>query len=121
MAICRFSWHRFFSLAVFFMFQPVTAQSFQIEDWEIRLNKRQPPVQILDAIGVKPGMTIGEVGAGTGRMTLWLAERVGKDGSIYANDIDKDGLNHLKERSKRDVSTVTWCPRTTNPRANRSA
>lgn len=77
-------------------------KSFHIEDWEKRLNKRQPPVKIMDAIGVKQGMIIGEVGAGTGRMTMWLASRIGDTGKVYANDINKRSLGRLRERSKRD-------------------
>ena len=38
----------------------------------------QPPDKIMDAIGVKSGMVIGEPGAGRGYMTFYLAERVGK-------------------------------------------
>ncbi len=75
---------------------------FQVEDWEKRLNERQPPISIMDAIGLKPGMVIGEVGAGTGRMTMWLADRVGASGKIYANDINKESLERLLERSGRD-------------------
>jgi ubiquinone/menaquinone biosynthesis C-methylase UbiE len=75
---------------------------FQIEEWEKRLNRRQPPVKIMDAIGMKPGMVIGEVGAGTGRMTMWIADRVEDSGKVYANDIDKGALEHLRERCKRD-------------------
>ena len=75
---------------------------FQVEDWEKDLNKRQPPVKIMDAIGLKPGMVIGEVGAGTGRMTMWLAERVGKSGKVYANDIDRSALDYLRKRCRRE-------------------
>ena len=53
---------------------------FEIEGWEKGINERQPPADILDAIGAKTGMVIGEVGAGTGRMTLWLAWRVRETG-----------------------------------------
>jgi SAM-dependent methyltransferase len=77
-------------------------RSFQVEGWEENLNQRQPPVKIMDAIGLKKGMKIGEVGAGTGRMTMWLADRVGESGQVYANDIDRSALNHLKKRCKRD-------------------
>ena len=34
---------------------------------EVRLNERQPPDVVLKTIGIKPGMIIGEVGAGRGR------------------------------------------------------
>lgn len=77
-------------------------RSFQIEEWEKGLNQRQPPIKIIDAIGLKQGMIIGEVGAGTGRMTMWLADRVGESGKVYANDIDRSALDHLKKRCKRD-------------------
>lgn len=75
---------------------------FQVEDWEKGLNQRQPPIKIMDAIGLKRGMTIGEIGAGTGRMTVWLADRVGESGKVYANDIDRSSLDHLKKRCRRD-------------------
>ncbi len=77
-------------------------KSFQVEDWEKGLNERQPPIKIMDAMGLKPGMIIGEVGAGTGRMTMWLADRVGESGKVYANDIDRSALDHLRKRCRRD-------------------
>lgn len=77
-------------------------RSFKVEEWEKGLNQRQPPIKIMDAIGLKQGMIIGEVGAGTGRMTMWLADRVGESGKVYANDIDRSALDHLRRRCKRD-------------------
>ncbi|MFC2119091.1 class I SAM-dependent methyltransferase [Bacteroidota bacterium] len=68
------------------------------EEWEKRVNKRQQPSVVMDTIGVKPGMVIGEIGAGRGRYTVHLADRVGSKGKIYANDIDKGGLNYIKDR-----------------------
>jgi ubiquinone/menaquinone biosynthesis C-methylase UbiE len=77
-------------------------QSFRIEDWEKRLNKRQPPQAIMNAIELEPGMIVGEIGAGSGRMTMWLAQRVGPQGKVYANDIDEDALDKLRRRCERD-------------------
>jgi SAM-dependent methyltransferase len=77
-------------------------RSFRVEGWEKGLNDRQPPVKIMDTIGMKPGMVIGEIGAGRGRMTMWIADRVGDSGKVYANDIDRRALEHLMERCKRD-------------------
>ena len=53
-------------------------------------------------VRVKPGMTIGEIGAGTGRVTVWLADAVGNKGMVYANDIDTKSLDHLKDRCKKE-------------------
>ena len=56
----------------------------------------------MKAIGVRPGMTIGEIGAGRGRYTVHLARGVGEKGKILANDIDTNALSILRERCKRD-------------------
>jgi ubiquinone/menaquinone biosynthesis C-methylase UbiE len=78
-------------------------QSKRIEAWEKRINdERQPPEQVMDAIGVVPGMIIGEIGAGRGRYTVHLASRVGNEGKIYANDIDKDALEYLRQRCRHN-------------------
>lgn len=71
------------------------------EPWEKRLNERQPPEIVLESIGIKNGMTIGEVGAGRGRYTVFLAIRTGKTGKVLANDIDEASLAYLRGRCKR--------------------
>lgn len=82
---------------------PAVAQT--VEASERGTNAIQPPDKVMDAIGVKPGMVIGEVGAGRGRYTVHLAHRVGQTGKIYANDINEDALRHLRERCRRDETT----------------
>jgi ubiquinone/menaquinone biosynthesis C-methylase UbiE len=65
---------------------------------EVRLNERQPPEFVLKTIGIRPGMVIGEVGAGRGRYTVQIASRIGPGGMLYANDIDGDSLEFLRRR-----------------------
>jgi len=72
---------------------------------EERLNRLQPPGKIIDAIGLKAGMVIGEVGAGWGRFTVHLARRVGNNGIVYANDIDKEALGLLEQRINKEGLT----------------
>ena len=62
----------------------------------------QPPEKIMDAIGVRPGMRIGEAGAGKGYFTFPLARRVGSGGVIYANDILTSSLDVIRERAGRE-------------------
>jgi ubiquinone/menaquinone biosynthesis C-methylase UbiE len=81
---------------------PTLALSQTVDSWEKGPNKRQPPQEVMDVIGIKPGMVIGEVGAGRGRYTVHLAMRVGGAGKIYANDINEKALSYLRERCKRD-------------------
>jgi len=59
----------------------------------------------MDVIGVKPGMTIGEVGAGRGYFTFKLARRVGDQGKIYANDIDQEALMSIESRCRAEGIT----------------
>jgi ubiquinone/menaquinone biosynthesis C-methylase UbiE len=70
----------------------------RVEQMEKGPNDRQPAAKVMDAVGVKPGMVVGEVGAGRGRYTMHLARRVGTTGKIYANDIDQAGLAFLRDR-----------------------
>ncbi|MFH0762209.1 MAG: class I SAM-dependent methyltransferase, partial [Bacteroidota bacterium] len=97
-----------FTLFLFAFSGPGTllnAQSDLSEGWEIKEAERQPPKQIMDAIGVKPGMVIGEIGAGRGRFTVYLAREAGPSGKILANDIDKKSLAYLEERCKKNEFT----------------
>ena len=68
---------------------------------EARLNRLQPPDQVMDAIGVVPGMVVAEIGAGRGRYVVQLAVRVGESGKVYAEDIDAAALGYLEKRCKR--------------------
>lgn len=68
---------------------------------EARLNNLQPPAKVLDAIGVRPGMIVAEIGAGQGRYAVQLAVRVGRSGRVYAEDIDADALDYLLRRCLR--------------------
>jgi ubiquinone/menaquinone biosynthesis C-methylase UbiE len=73
------------------------------EPREQSANAVQPPELVMDLIGVRPGLIIGEVGAGRGRVTVHLAARVGDQGKIYANDIDPAAIEYLKERCRRQA------------------
>lgn len=68
---------------------------------EARLNRLQPPEVVMDAIGLKPGMTVAEIGAGRGRFVVQLAARVGEKGRVYAEDIDADALKYLESRCRK--------------------
>jgi len=76
--------------------------------WEANQTSYQPPEIVIEAIELKEGMRVGEIGAGRGRYSVILAEAVGKKGLIYANDIDKEDLDYLNLRCKRDgITNIT--------------
>ena len=53
---------------------------------------------IVRAIGLREGMVAADIGAGTGLLTLDMAERVGSDGVVYAVDIVPAFLERIRER-----------------------
>jgi tRNA A58 N-methylase Trm61 len=55
----------------------------------------------LDAIGIRKGSTVAEVGAGTGYVSIKLARRVGSDGMVYANDLQREMLTRLHENADK--------------------
>ena len=56
----------------------------------------------MDAVGVAPGMVVGEAGAGDGYFTLPMARRVGPAGAVYANDISRRALDRLASSARRE-------------------
>ena len=74
--------------------------------WLDRASRQQEeaPEQALTLIGLRPGMVVADVGAGSGYMTTRIARIVGPAGKVYAEDIqpamlrivqDKAGTEHL--------------------------
>ena len=65
---------------------------------------------IVKALGLEPGMAVGDIGAGTGLFTRLIAEQVGPKGKVYAVDIAPSFLAHIAAESKRlgqtQVTTV---------------
>ena len=68
----------------------------------------QQPEKVMDVIGIKKKMIIGEPGAGRGYFTFKLAKRVGESGKIYANDIDEFVLEEINSRAKiENIKNIT--------------
>jgi len=62
----------------------------------------QMPVRVMDEIGVKPGLTVADIGAGEGYFTFFLAERVGPSGKVFAEDIDAKSLKTIRDRCAKE-------------------
>lgn len=57
---------------------------------------------LLQALDVKAGQTVCDMGCGNGFYTLELARRVGQDGLVYAVDIQPEMLRMLAETAGRE-------------------
>jgi len=65
----------------------------------------EQPEKVMEVTGVKPGMVIGEIGAGRGYFTFWLSRGVGEKGKVYANDIDRSALASIERTCAEEKIT----------------
>lgn len=57
--------------------------------------------QMIKSLKLKPGMTIADIGAGSGVITLKMAQQVRPDGKVYAVDIQQEMLDLLGDKLNR--------------------
>ena len=63
--------------------------------------QEENPDGALDALNLKPGMVVADVGAGTGYMSLKLAKRVGQAGKVYAEDVQAEMLDQVRANAAK--------------------
>ncbi len=56
----------------------------------------------MSLLGIRPGMAVADIGAGSGYYTVRLSPRVGAGGRVFAEDIMPDYLDDLRKRIRRD-------------------
>ncbi len=61
----------------------------------------QEPELIMDALGIFDGAVVADVGAGGGWFTVRLAQRVGPNGLVYAEDIQPQMIESINRRVRR--------------------
>ncbi|HEY3159603.1 MAG TPA: methyltransferase domain-containing protein [Vicinamibacterales bacterium] len=62
----------------------------------------QKPDRIMDALGIADGSRVADIGAGAGWFTIQLARRVGPNGLVYAEDIQRQMLEAIRRRVSRE-------------------
>jgi len=62
----------------------------------------QRPDELVKALGLRPGMAVAGLGAGTGYMSRRLSEAVGPRGTVFAVDTEPSLVAHLRERAERE-------------------
>jgi SAM-dependent methyltransferase len=62
----------------------------------------QKPDQIMDALAIADGSTVADIGTGAGWFTIRLARRVGPNGVVYAQDVQKEMLESTRRRVSRE-------------------
>ena len=69
----------------------VSIKQFDFSSGDVRQQK-----EILDACGLKPGMDVADIGAGSGVHARLFAETVLPEGKVYAVDIVQEFLDHIE-------------------------
>src|SRR5438270_6929768 len=78
---------------------PTVSDTFSTEDARDRLGEAE---QVMELAGVKPGMSVADVGAGEGYYTVRMAPVVGPKGRVLAEDIVPEVRDQLTERVQRE-------------------
>jgi ubiquinone/menaquinone biosynthesis C-methylase UbiE len=65
-----------------------------------RVDEEKPEL-VLAALELKPGMTVADIGAGTGYYSWRMAQRVGAAGKVYAVDIQPEMIRLLEKQIAR--------------------
>lgn len=78
--------------------------SYHGADWLDRADREatEQPEHVLDVLGVKEGMTVADVGAGSGYFTVRIARRVGPRGRVVATDLQPEMLDLLRTKVDKD-------------------
>lgn len=80
---------------------------FRAASWLERTEreKEEEPAKLIEALGLKPGMVVADVGAGSGYHSFLMAPLVGEKGKVLAVDVQPEMLNLIKARSKKQNVT----------------
>jgi len=64
----------------------------------------------IEALGLRPGLRVADVGAGNGEWAERIGREVGETGHVYATEVDRDDLQKVETRLKdaglKNVTTI---------------
>jgi len=67
-------------------------EGFNRDNW-------QKPEEVIRSLAIQPGESVADLGAGGGYFTFRLSRAVGANGKVYAVDVDRGMVEHLKKRA----------------------
>lgn len=85
--------------------QVLPAQPSEVRQGEAARESREKVPEIFDAMAVRPGAVVADVGAGGGFLTVRLARAVGSNGRVIAVDVNARVLERLRARVQQEGFT----------------
>lgn len=74
----------------------------------------QKPHEVIEALALRVGERIADIGAGSGYFTMRLAHHVGREGRVYAVDVSPDMVRRLNQQiataSAPNISAILALP-----------
>jgi ubiquinone/menaquinone biosynthesis C-methylase UbiE len=59
----------------------------------------QRPDAVIEALGIRPGQTVADIGAGTGYFSIRMSPVVGPEGRVFAVDLEPAMVEYIRERA----------------------
>jgi predicted methyltransferase len=70
--------------------------------------------RVMDLLGITPGKTVADLGAGSGWFTVRAARRIGPQGIVFAEDINSKAIDYIDQRAAKEklanIHTVLGTP-----------
>jgi len=84
----------------------------------VATNDATQAARLFELLELKAGMTVADVGAGSGGLTIPMAKLIGASGRVYATDISQDRLKEIRAAASNEhldnVIVVEGAERATN-------
>jgi SAM-dependent methyltransferase len=89
---------------------PLVHRFERAEDWAPELDDPardawQHPAEVIAIMAIRPGMTVVDLGAGTGYFLRHLSAAAGSSGAVIALDVEADMVRYMTERAAREGLT----------------
>jgi ubiquinone/menaquinone biosynthesis C-methylase UbiE len=64
--------------------------------------ERLKVIRVVDSLNIQPGIRVADIGAGSGLFSRPMAKKTGRQGRLYAVDVNPDYLQYVKESAAKD-------------------
>lgn len=92
----------------------VVAEPLRAQNDTAQRDAWQRPNEVMDALGLKAGSAVGDIGAGGGYFTFHFAQRVGPNGKVYAEDLREKEMADVQSRAQKEnlpqIQTIVGAP-----------